>query len=92
MLKPYEAHWISKRRADAVRKSALAAGAMMLAAFKGIIVVAPHGMRLGDGKALSAQEAEYELQEAWCAEPKAKLESARKLLGLDQQKAAAGEQ
>ena len=83
MLTPYEARWISKTRADAIRKSAIATGAMLLAAFKGMIVVAPAGARLGDGDPLSRQEADYELQAAWCTESKTKLENARKLLGLD---------
>ena len=80
--KRHQARWISKTRAHAVRKSIAGAGAMLLASFKGMIVVEPVGAGLGDGRVLSPPEADYELQPAWCTEAKTKVSSARKLLGL----------
>jgi hypothetical protein len=82
MLSNYQARWISKTRADAVRKEARGKGGVLLSAYNGMIVVEPKGTHLGDGKVLSPPEADYELQPVWCIETKTKLEGARKLLGL----------
>jgi len=83
MIATYEARWISKTRADAVRKDLRAKGSVLLSAFNGMIIVEPRGTNFGDGEILSPPEADYELQPVWCIEPKSKLEGARKLLGLE---------
>jgi hypothetical protein len=79
----YKAQWISKPRADTVRKQARAGGGILLSGFNGIIVVEPKEANLGDGSVLSTLEADYEIQPVWCLEPKTKVEGARQLLGLD---------
>jgi hypothetical protein len=83
MTETYQARWISKPRANAIRKEIRARGSVLLTAFNGMIIVEPKGADLGDGKILAPGEADYELQPVWCIEPKAKLEQARKLLGLE---------
>lgn len=77
------ARWISKQKADRLRKSLYSQGAMLLDSFNGLIVIEPVGSHLGDGPVLSEMEADYELQPVWCPEPKTKLEEARRRLGLD---------
>jgi hypothetical protein len=88
MIASHQARWISKTRADAVRKEVKAHGSVLLSAYNGMIIVEPKGGNLGDGQVLSPPEADYELQPVWCIEPKTKLEGARKLLGLDVRQAA----
>jgi hypothetical protein len=83
MITTHQARWISKTRADAVRKEVKARGSVLLSAYHGMIIVEPRGANLGDGNVLSPPEADYELQPVWCIEPKTKLEGARKLLGLE---------
>jgi hypothetical protein len=78
----YQARWISKQRADALRKTVHTHGAMLLDSFNGLIVIEPVGSHLGDGPVLSETEADYELQPVWCLEAKTKLEEARRRLGL----------
>jgi hypothetical protein len=79
----FQARRISKRRADEVKKSGVLGRAMLLDTFNGIIVIESHDSRLGDGDALSAEEADYELQPVWHLGPIARLREARKRLGLD---------
>jgi hypothetical protein len=79
----YQARWVSKPRADAIRKSVHMAGAMLLDSFNGIIIVEPLGAKLGDGPMMSSQQADYEIQMVWCRESPAKIHEARKLLGLE---------
>jgi hypothetical protein len=88
MIGNYQARWISKTRADAVRKEVKARGSVLLSAYNGMIIVEPSDANLGDGKILSPPEADYELQPVWCIEPKTKLEGARRLLGLEDRGAA----
>jgi hypothetical protein len=78
----YQARWISKTRADASKKHWRARGGILLAGFKGLIIVEPKGTNLGDGKVLSPLEADYEIQATWCLEPPTKIAGARQLLGL----------
>jgi hypothetical protein len=82
MAVTYQARWISKTRADAVRKQARASGGVLLSGFNGMIVIEPKSKPLGDGKVLSGSEADYEIQPVWCLEPKTKIEGVRQLLGL----------
>ncbi len=83
MVSHYHARWISKTRADAIRKQAIGKGGVLLAAYHGMIIIEPDGADWGDGAKLSPPEADYELQPVWCGEPKSKLAGARKLLGLE---------
>lgn len=77
----YQARRISKPRASMIRKDPTK-NCILLSAFQGLIVVEPAGSRFGDGKVLSPDEANYELQPVWCTGSKAKLDEARKRLGL----------
>jgi hypothetical protein len=91
MAASYQARWITKTRADALRKQARAQGGILLSGFNGMIVVEPKGMHLGDGRVLSSFEADYEIQPVWCFEPKTKIDGARKLLGLERMTAKENE-
>jgi hypothetical protein len=79
----YQARWVSKRRAETLRKEGLPRPATLLDSFNGFLLIEPVGSDLGDGAVLSFQEADYELQPAWCPGPKTELERARRLVGLD---------
>jgi hypothetical protein len=79
----YEARWVSRGRAQALRRSGGVRQGVLLDSFNGFILVGPAGTGLADGPALSASEADYELNPAWCPGPRAKLVEARRLLGLD---------
>jgi hypothetical protein len=84
----YQARWISKQRADAMRRSGALRQGVLLDSFNGFIVVEPPGRDLGDGAVLSRQTADYELRTVWCLEPRTKLAEARRLLGLPEDAAA----
>ena len=77
----YEARWVSKPRAQ-ILKRRLPHDAILLDVFNGFIVVQPVGSDLGDGPVLSEQEAEFELQPAWFLGHKPVLIQARRKLGL----------
>jgi hypothetical protein len=81
MNRPYEARWVSKPRAQ-ILKRRLPHDAILLDVFSGFIVVQPVGSDLGDGPVLSPQEAEFELQPAWFLGHKPVLLQARRKLGL----------
>jgi hypothetical protein len=83
MTADYQVRWISKRRAETLRKEGLLRQTTLLDSFNGFLLIEPVGSDLGDGAVLSFQEADYELQPAWCPGPKANLERARRLVGLD---------
>ncbi len=83
MEKAYQARWISKGRLAAIRKDGRVTRGVVLESFNGFLIVEPVGSDLGDGKPLSREEADYELQPVWCPGPKVKLTEARKLLGLE---------
>ena len=55
--------------------------ALLLDSFKGFIVIEPRAERLGDGDVLSPEEADFELNDAWCMESTVKIAQARRLLG-----------
>jgi hypothetical protein len=76
MRSHYQARWVSKPRADILRRQ----GAILLDSFNGIIVIEPVGSNQGDGHILTADEVDYELQPVWCRAPKTRIEQARKLL------------
>jgi hypothetical protein len=80
----YQATWVSKQRAEHLRRIGVGRG-ILLESFNGFLVVEAVGSKLGDGLVLSHQEADYELQAVWCTGPKAKLTEARRLLGLDRE-------
>jgi hypothetical protein len=77
----YQIRWISKQRAEAVKKAGLGR-AVLLDNINGFLIVEPVGSDLGDGKVLSEREADYELQPVWCTGPKAQLREVRRRLGL----------
>ncbi|HXG13329.1 MAG TPA: hypothetical protein VNK04_26465 [Gemmataceae bacterium] len=83
MMTNYEVRWISKPRADALKRSGRLGDALLLDTFNGILIVEPAGSNLGDGAVLTREEADYELQPAWFLGPKARLIEARRRLGLD---------
>jgi hypothetical protein len=83
MNAPYQARWISKRRADEVKKSGVLGRALLINTFNGIIIIEPVESNLGDGDILSVEEADYELQPVWHLGPKAMLREARRRLGLE---------
>jgi len=79
----YQAQWVSKAKAESLRRSGVLAGGVLLDSFNGFVVIEPVGSEWGDGKILSTEEADYELSPAWCLESKARVSQARRLLGLD---------
>ncbi|MBM4069869.1 MAG: hypothetical protein FJ271_13080 [Planctomycetes bacterium] len=83
MQASFQARRVSKPRAIVLRDAA-GKGCILLSTFQGTIVIAPKGSRTVEGKVLSTEEASYELQPVWCTESKAKVEEARKRLGLDE--------
>lgn len=83
MQTKYQARWISRRRADSLRRTGALEQAILLDTFNGFIVVEPADSHLGDGATLTALEADYELQPAWHSGPMTKLRQARQLLGLE---------
>lgn len=91
MTTEYQACRLSKRRADEVKKSPAITGALLLNTFNGFILIEPAGSHLGDGPALSPEEADYELQPVWHLGPKTLLREARRRLGLEDG-AAVGQQ
>jgi hypothetical protein len=82
MQPEYQIRWISKQRAEAVKKAGLGR-ALLLDNINGFLIVEPVGSNLGDGRVLSRREADYELQPVWCTGPKAELRDARRRLGLE---------
>jgi hypothetical protein len=79
----YQARWVTRQRAEDLRKHRGLGGALLLDVFNGYIIVEPVGSDLGDGQVLSHQEAEYELQPVWHQGPAATLREARRRLGLE---------
>jgi hypothetical protein len=79
----YEARWLSKDRLIALRKAGRLDGAIVLDSMKGFLIVEKRGSHLGDGPVLSREEADYELQPVWCTSATARIEQARRLIGLD---------
>jgi hypothetical protein len=82
MQTKYEARWVSKKQADAIRRSGELGRVILLDSLKGFIVVQPTGSKLGDGGQLRGMEAEFEVDPAWCQGPRTKVTEARKRLGL----------
>jgi hypothetical protein len=78
----YQARWVTKQRAEQIKRTGTGQG-RLVDSFKGYILVEPMAGHRGDGRVLSQQEADYELQDVWCTEAKAKLFQARRLLGLE---------
>jgi hypothetical protein len=78
----YQARWVSKGRADALKRSGQMRQAVLVDSLRGYIVVEPSGSGLGDGRVLSDYDADVELSDSWCLLSKARLAHARRLLGL----------
>jgi hypothetical protein len=83
MAPSYDARWVSKPRADELRRRGVPRDTVLVGALKGFIVVEPHKSHLGDGPDLSSLEAQVELDIVWCTETRVKLRQARLLLGLE---------
>jgi hypothetical protein len=81
MKSSFQARWLSKKQAESLRKSGRLGRALLLDSFKGFIVIEPRAERLGDGDVLSPEEADFELNDAWCMESTVKIAQARRLLG-----------
>jgi len=75
----YRARWVSKDRADALRKTGRGS---LINSQAGFIVVEPVDSQLGDGQVLSTMEADFEIRPTWCLEKTARLRDARRQLGL----------
>jgi hypothetical protein len=82
MQPEYQIRWISKQRAEVVKKAGLGR-ALLLDNINGFLILEAVGSGLGDGPILSQREADYELQPVWCTGPKAQLREARRRLGLE---------
>ena len=78
----YQARWATPDRVRAMRRTGQLRNRVVLDSLRGFIVVEPAEMPLGDGKTLSRDEANYELDSAWCRDPHSTVEEARKRLGL----------
>jgi hypothetical protein len=79
----YQARWISRQRADAMRRAGRLDRSILLDTFNGYVIVEPAGSNVGDGAVLSLEEADYELQPAWYTGPIPRLREARLRLGLE---------
>jgi hypothetical protein len=90
MTNRFQAQWVSRNKAHAIKRASPKKDAVLLDTFKGIIVIEPKGKRWGDGPVLSADEADLELQPAWHYDPMARIREARRRLGLDGNPDAAG--
>jgi hypothetical protein len=89
METPFRARWISRDRADRLKRSGRLGQAILLDTFNGFLIVEPEDSKLGDGQTLSREEANYELQEVWYTGPRPRLLEARRCLGLDAKATAA---
>ncbi len=85
----YHACWISRERASQLKRTGRLGQAILLDTFNGFIIIEPEGSDLGDGKRLSPEEANYELQEVWYTGPISRIREARHRLGLDGARATA---
>lgn len=83
MQAQFQARWVSKRRADEVKKSGTLGRSLLINTFNGIIIIEPGGSNLGDGNVLPPEEADYELQPVWHLGPRAVLREARRRVGLE---------
>jgi hypothetical protein len=81
---PFRAHWISKQKAELLKRSGKLGRAVLLDHMKGFIIVEPPGSHMGDGPPLSNEAAEFELTSVWCLESKNQIARARQLLGIGQ--------
>jgi hypothetical protein len=89
MAMPFQARWISRDRANQLKRSGRLGNAVLLDTFNGFLIIEPVGGNLGDGPILSPEEANYELQEVWYTGPRSKLREARTRLGLETKAPAA---
>ena len=74
----YQVRWLSKARRDELRRSGASGRGIFLDSLKGFLVVEPVGAELGDREILTAEDADFELSDAWCVEPQRKLREARR--------------
>ena len=83
MALQFQARWVSRDRANQLKKSGRLWQAVLLDTFNGFLIVEPVGSDMGDGPVLSPEEATFELQEVWYTGPRSKLKEARARLGLE---------
>ncbi len=83
MQTEFEARWVSKERAKAIRKRSVPSDVLLLDMFTGFILVQPKGSDLGDGPVLNPTEMDAELQLVWFLGPWRVLRQARERLGLE---------
>jgi hypothetical protein len=79
----YQARWISKQQTDYMKKTGNLRDSLVLESFRGPILVEPAGISPKNDSILPLDVADYELRLAWCQGPKAKVQRARQLLGLE---------
>jgi hypothetical protein len=79
----YQARWVSKQQTDVLKKTGRLTNSMVLESFRGPILVEPAGTNPKNDNVLPLDVADYELRLAWCQCPKAKVQKARQLLGLE---------
>src|SRR5205823_12298537 len=79
----YQARWISKQQTDHLKKTGNLTNSLVLESFRGPILVEPAGTNPKSDSVLPLDVADYELRLAWCQGPKAKVQKARQLLGLE---------
>jgi len=79
----YQARWVSKQQTDRLKKTGNLQHSLVLESFRGPILIEPAGTNPRNGSVMPLDVADYELRHAWCQGPRAKVEKARQLLGLD---------
>ena len=79
----YQARWISKQQTDLLKKTGRLTNSLVLESFRGPILVEPADTNPKSDSVLPLDVADYELRLAWCQGPKAKVQKARQLLGLE---------
>ena len=83
MTSRFQAQWVSRHKAQAIKRAGPKKDAVLLDTFTGIIIVEPEGKQWGDGPVLTPDEAAFELQPAWHYGPAARIREARRRLGLE---------
>jgi hypothetical protein len=78
----YQARWISKNQLTALRKTGTVRQGVLVHHLNGMVIVEPVGSKLGEGKVLARDMADYELRPVWCLDPTPQLGDARRRLGL----------
>src|SRR5207248_4245015 len=75
--------WVSQQPTGLFKKTGRLTNSLVLESFRGPILVEPAGTNPKSDSVLPLDVADYELRLAWCQGPKAKVQKARQLLGLE---------